>query len=222
MGRVKRTYTTHPALQALLGVEMAAVIAAAFLYVPPAKGFASPDAARIILFHVPCAMIAVLAYVVSTVYAVGYLVRGDVALDGKSAASASLGFLFTLLATITGMVFAHIEWGSAWNWDPRETSILMLLMVYAAYFALRSALPGNRSRGRISAVYNVLACLVMPFFVFILPRIAPASLHPDRASLSPEYRVVMAAAMLGFALLYLWVFRLAVRVGELEAARRRK
>lgn len=212
----------HPILQAFVGLELAAVILAAFLYLPPAANFASPEAARIIVFHVPCAMIATVAFVISTAYAIAYLVRGNAASDIKSAASASLGFLFTVLATVTGMVFAKIEWGTAWNWDPRETSILMLLIVYAAYFALRSALPNGTSRARISAVYNILACVVMPFFVFVMPRIGPASLHPNRAALSAEYREVMGAAMLGYLLLYVWIFRLAVRVRELQSARRRK
>lgn len=212
----------HPLLQILVGLELTAVIIAASLYVPPAAGFQNPEAARIILFHVPCAMVATVAYIVSTVYAIGYLVRGDALRDIKSAASASLGFLFTILATVTGMAFARIEWGSAWNWDPRETSILMLLIVYAAYFALRGAMPERAGRAKISAAYNVLACLVMPFFVFVLPRISPASLHPDRAALSPEYRVVMGAAMFGFLLLYVWMFRLTVRINEVQAAPRRK
>ncbi len=222
MGRVGQAYTFHPALQVFLGLEMTAVIVAAFLCVPPAAGFASPDSARIVVFHVPCAVVGTIAYIVSAAYAIGYLVRRNMPNDIKSAAAASLGFLFTVLATVTGMVFAGVEWGTAWNWDPRETSILMLLIVYAAYFALRSALPNAVSRAKISAAYNILAGVTMPFFVFVMPRIGPASLHPSRASLSPEYRLVMGAATLGFLMLYVWVFRLAVRVREVEAARRRK
>lgn len=227
MGRIVKTSIMHPLLQALIGLEITAVILAAFLYLPAAEGFEVPGAARMIVFHVPCAMVAVLAYLVSTVYAIAYLVRRDMANDIKSSASASLGFLFTVLATVTGMIFAHIQWGAAWNWDPRETSILMLLIVYAAYFALRSALPNQSARARISAVYNILACLVMPFFVFVLPRIGPGGLHPtttltDRGSLSQEYHIVLRAAMLGYVVLYLWMFRLAVRIGEIQSARRMK
>jgi len=140
--------------------------------------------------------------------------RGNVRSDAKSASSAELGFLFTVLATASGMVFARIQWGSAWNWDPRETSILMLMIVYAAYFALRSAIPDSAARGRISAAYNILACLVMPFLVFVLPMVM-GSLHPSgtltsRGGLSPEYRIVLAAAMLGFVWLYVWLLRMRI------------
>lgn len=226
MGKLNKPAILPVALQAFLAVEMSAVITAVFLYVPPAKGFASPGCARMMIFHVPCAMIAVVAYVVSTVYAIAGLVHRDLVCDVKSAASASLGFLFTMLATVTGMIFARIEWGTAWNWDPRETSILMLMIVYCAYFALRGAIPNAMNRARISAVYNIMACLVMPFLVFVLPRIS-AGLHPtttltSRSSLSPEYHIVLGGAVLGFLLLYVWMLRLSVRAGEVMLARRRK
>jgi heme exporter protein C len=209
MGRVNNK-TVFPVWLGVLAVlELAAVAVATLLWVPPAKDFASPEWARLIVFHVPCAMIAVIAYIVSTIYAVICLSRGDMAADIKSAASASLGFAFTALATATGMVFARIEWGTAWNWDPRETSILMLMIVYLAYFALRSAIPNRANRARISAAYNILACLVTPFLVFVLPRISPG-LHPKRASLSLEYGIALGGAMLGYLLVYVWLFRSAV------------
>lgn len=221
MGRIENKLTVPIWLVALLGIEMAGVVIATLLYLPPAEGFASPSWARMIIFHVPCAMVAVVAYVVSTIYAIAYVVRANIANDTKSAASASLGFVFTVLATVTGMVFAKIEWGTAWNWDPRETSILMLMIVYVAYFALRGAIPNQTARARISAAYNILACLVMPFLVYVLPRISEG-LHPNRAHLSPEYRMVLGAAMLGYLMIYVWLFRLSVQARESALARRKK
>ncbi len=217
MGRVGKKAVLPVWLRVLIILEMMGVAVAAFTYLPPARQFASPEWARMIVFHVPCAMVAVLAYMVSTVYAVAYLLRRDFANDTKSAASAWLGFIFTVLATLTGMVFARIQWGTAWNWDPRETSILMLLVVYAAYFALRGGIANRNARARISAAYNVLACLVMPFFVFILPRLSEG-LHPNRAHLSPEYRMVLGASMLGYTLIYVWFFGLSVRGREAAIA----
>lgn len=207
-----------------LGIWMAAVIVAAFMYLAPAEGFTG-QSARIVVFHVPMAMLSVVAYITSTVYAVIYLVRGREQSDIKSAISAGLGFLFTALATLTGMVFAQVQWGAAWNNDPRETSILMLLFVYAAYFALRGAIPAGRPRGKISAVYNIMACIVMPYLVFVLPRML-GGLHPsdtlaNRQSLSMDYKLVMGCSMVCFLMLYVWLFRLHVRISEIIRSRRR-
>jgi heme exporter protein C len=217
MGRLDKIGDARPAIPLALRLGLIAWMAALAVwtlrYVPPAEGFADPRWARLVIAHVPCAMLAVLAYVVSTVYAIVFLAKGSMASDMKSAVSAKLGFAFTMAATGLGMIFARIEWGSAWNWDPRETTILMLMLVYAAYFALRAAIPGAKARARISAAYNVLACVVMPFFVFVLPRIM-GGLHPNSAHLSLEYRIALRAGMLGFLWLYIWLFR--SQVGRLE------
>ena len=212
-------------IQVFIGLWMAGVVVASFLYLPPAKNFAVPEAAKLIIFHVPCAMISVIAYLVSSVYAIAYLLRANAASDIKSAASAAIGFIFTALATVTGMVFAKMEWGAAWNWDPRETSILMLMFVYAAYFALRGAIPAFAVRARVSAAYNIIACLVMPYLMFVLPRMM-GGLHPSdtlshKSALSPEYRIVLFASMIGFSLIYLWIFRIQVRKGEYRLSRRK-
>lgn len=206
-------------LQIALGLWMSAVIVATFLWLPPGNpqlGWLSPDGVRIIIFHVPNAMIAVVAFLVSTVYAVKYLSGHKLMDDAKSAVSAELGLMFTLLATITGAVFAKVEWGVAWNWDPRETTILILLLIYAAYFALRSATEGADRRATLASAYAIIAFATVPFLVFILPRLSDQSLHPKQAGLDSQYRMVLGAAMVGFLGLYLWLFRLGAALAELR------
>jgi len=205
-------------LRLILGIWMSLVIGGAFLYAPPAKGFQQPDAARIIFFHVPNAMTAVIAFLVSVIYAIKFLARRSIMDDAKSAISAGLGFLFTGLATATGSLFAYMQWGMAWNWDPRETSIFILLLIYAAYFALRTATEGAERRAVLSAAYNIVAFVTMPFLVFVMPRVME-SLHPSNTlatpgGLSTQYRVVLYGAMLGFLGIYVWIFRLQTAVAE--------
>ena len=65
-----------------------------------------------------------------------------------------------------------------WNWDPRQTSIFILLIIYGAYFLLRSAVEDEERRARMASVYSILAFISVPFLVFIIPRIY-MSLHPD-------------------------------------------
>jgi heme exporter protein C len=99
------------------------------------------DKARVLYFHVPMSWIAVLAFFMSMWYSIRYLKTRDLDYDIKSFSSAQLGFLFCILATATGSLWAKFNWGSFWNWDPRQTSIFILLLIYGAYFALRSAIP---------------------------------------------------------------------------------
>lgn len=212
-------------LKLLLGIWMAGVIAAAFLFTPPAEGFARPDAARIIFFHVPNAIVAAIAFLLAAVYAVRYLRSRNLIDDAKSAIAAELGLIFSILATVTGSLFAHLQWNSWWNWDPRETSIVVLLLIYAAYFALRSSVEGSEKRAALSAVYAALALPAMAFLMFILPRVM-FSLHPTNtltsvSGLSNEYRLALYPAVLGFIGLFIWLFRIRTALAEVKLKMRR-
>ena len=163
----------------LLGIWMAGVVVSMFLIIPQYAGLG--DAGRIIIMHVPTAWVTSLAFAVSAVYSALYLWRRNSANDAFAVAAAEVGFVFCILATATGAIFAQIVWGVFWNWDPRETSILVLLLIYAAYFALRSAIDEPDRRRRLSAVYNIFAAVTMPFLLFVAPRVAESTLHPNCA-----------------------------------------
>ncbi len=85
------------------------------------------EKARNIFFHVPTAWTTTLAFLVSLFYGVRYLRTKNIDYDLKSVTSAGLGLLFCILATVTGAVWAKFNWGSFWNWDPRQTSIFISL-----------------------------------------------------------------------------------------------
>jgi heme exporter protein C len=177
---------------------------------------------RIIFFHVPMAWVSVVAFLVSMAYGVRYLRKGSLEDDSKSVSSAVLGFLFCILATVTGSIWAKFNWGSFWNWDPRETSIFILLLIYGAYFALRSAIEGDEKRARLSAVYSIIAFVTVPFFIFILPRIF-GSLHPDpiinrqgQLHMNRTMFLLFISSLAGFTALFFWMWNLAVRIGKLE------
>jgi heme exporter protein C len=211
----------------LLGLWMAAVIVAAFFYVHPAEGFIG-ESSRIVFFHVPMAWIAVLAFLVSCIWSIMYLRRHDPKDDIRASVSAGLGLLFAVLATTTGSVFARIMWNAYWNWDPRQTSITILLLIYAAYLALRGAIEDPERRASLSAVYAILAFVTVPFLVFVVPRIY-FSLHPDTIintrgenEFDSRYTQVLMAALIGFTGLYVWLYTLGCRIQEIRQRRQQE
>jgi heme exporter protein C len=173
--------TLAQAAKLFLGLWMAGVVIAMFAIVPQYVGLG--DAGRIIIMHVPTAWITTLAFAVSAVFSARFLWKRNARDDARAVAAAEVGLLFCVLATVTGSIFAQTVWGIFWNWDPRETSIAILLLIYAAYFALRSALDDDERRRRLSAVYNLFAAVAMPFLIFVAPRIADSTLHPNCAFL---------------------------------------
>lgn len=192
------------------------------------------DKARIIFFHVPTAWLTVLTYLMAMYFGIKYLRRKDIYDDIKSVSAAALGMMFCILATLTGSIWAKFTWGSFWHWDPRETSIFILLLIYGAYFALRSALDNEEKRARLSAIYSILAFLSTPFFIFIMPRLMiglhPGSLEIDpatrqvRASANPvikfqmaaNMRVVFFVSLAAFTILYFWLWNLTHRILKLD------
>ena len=224
-------------LKGALGVLLTLVIIAAFalpITPQPQSWLEFPlipgleEKARIIFFHVPAAWLSVMAFITSMVFGIRYLRKRDMLDDIRSSSAAGLGLLFCILATATGAIWAKFNWGSFWNWDPRETSIFVLLLIYGAYFSLRSAIEVEEKRATLSSVYSIIAAVTVPFFIFIMPRIM-TGLHPgakgdpDGAGpviefkMSPNMRVVFFASLIAFTLLFVWMFTLRVRAARLES-----
>ncbi len=211
-------------LKFALFVWMGLVIWASFFYVQPAEGFIG-ESSRIVFFHVPTAWVCFVAFLVSCVTSVMYLWRRDPIDDVRASVSASLGLVFAVLATVTGAIFARIMWGAYWNWDPRQTSITIVLLIYAAYFALRGAIPDPERRATLAAVYAILAFVTVPFLIFIVPRIY-FSLHPDtiintRGSndFDSRYTQVLMASLVAFTGLSAWMYSLGCRIGAIKQRR---
>ncbi len=77
----------------------------------------------------------------------------------------------------TGSIWAKASWGTYWVWDdPRLVTFLIVLMLYAAYFVLRSSVEGERQL-RYSAIYAIIAFASVPLSFYSV-RIARSFVHP--------------------------------------------
>lgn len=204
----------------VLGVAMAVIIWASFLWARPAENFVG-ESSRIVFFHVPQAWVATLAFLLAAVYSGLYLKRRRIEDDDAAAAAARLGIVFCVLATITGSIFAKVMWNSYWNWDPRETSIVLLLLVYGAYLGLRGAVEDPERKASLSASYALIAFVTVPFLMFAVPRMY-ASLHPDtvinargKVEMSRDIRAVFFASTAAFTSLFLWLYSLDRKVSRM-------
>ncbi len=204
----------------LLFLAMSVMIV--FSFITPAPQQIIGESSRIFYYHIPQAWICVIAFAVAMVYSVKYLRTKNIADDDKASSAAALGLIFCILATLSGSIFAKVTWGSFWNWDPRETSIFFILLLYTAYLALRGSIEGDEKRARLSAIYSVLAFVAVPFLIFVVPRMY-ATLHPDpiindrgKVDMDPLIRWCFTSMLLGFTGLFFWLQALRVRVTRLE------
>ncbi len=201
----------------LLFVGMSAMIVLSFTTLAPQKQIG--ESSRIFYYHIPQAWICVIAFAMSMVFSIRYLMTKKIKEDDKASEAARLGFIFCLLATITGSIFAKVTWGSFWNWDPRETSIFVLLLIYGAYFSLRGAVEVEEKRAALSAVYSIFAFVTVPFLIFVVPRLVP-SLHPAdsvvdqnlKFTMGPTIRMIFFSSLALFTALFLWMFDIGRRM----------
>ena len=192
-----------------LFIWMPALIIIAIYFTPevPDLGFST----RIFYFHVPVAWLTVLAFLVSAIYSVQYLRTNKDVYDLKAESSARLGLLFSILATVSGSLWAKVTWGEYWNWDPRQTSILILMIIYLAYFTLRASIDEFDKRANLSSVYALAAFVTVPILIFVVPRVYE-SLHPDpiinesgKIEMSSSIRMIFLFSMIGFTILYFYL-----------------
>lgn len=208
------------ALAWFLWLWITAVIVGAFFYAPSAEGFIG-ESSRILFFHVPMAWVSFIAFMHAGIASIAYLSTRRQRLDRAAASAVEIGLVFCVLATVTGSMWAKTMWGAFWNWDPRQTTIVMTLVFYAAYLALRGAVQDPERRATLSAAYAILGLVITPFFLFVLPRIG-FTLHPDpvvntEGTLKMESRMfqVLIASGLGFTALYFWMHNLRRRIRTL-------
>ena len=177
--------------------------------------------AKIIFFHVPTAWLTLIAFLMSSVFSFKYLRKKNLDDDAKAYASMQLGMIFCILATVTGAVWAKFAWGSFWSWDPRQTSIFALLLIYGALFALRSSIESEEKRATLSSVYSLIAFVTVPFFIFIMPRIMKG-LHPGSAddtnagpvidfNMNSSMQLIFFLSLIGFTILYFWIWHISYR-----------
>ncbi len=217
-----------------MGLLMCFVIYGAFFIAGGAVGFGQGgDKARIIFFHVPSAVLASVCYFVGVYFAAFYLFKKQspkkaAETDAKSAIAMEQGFLFCTLATITGSIFAGVQWGSFWNWDPREISIVIMLLLYASYLVLRAALAGRpERRAKLAAVFALIALVPAQYLIWAVPRLVVYTAHPkdvlfEQEALTFNYKLVLYSAFLAFTLLYIWMSHLRFRAYKIRAGREGK
>ena len=165
---------------------------------------------KIFYFHVSSALTVFLAFGVTCLFSLLYLIKRKDKFDTVAATSAELGIVFCTIVLLTGPIWAKPAWNTWWNWEPRLTSTLILWLMYIGYFILRSALTGEK-RKVYSAVLGILAFLDVPIVYFSV-EIWQGNLHPDtdtKWNLAPE--MVTTWMLTWLALTVVYVFVLMVR-----------
>ena len=97
------------------------------------EDYKQSDAVRIMYVHVPSAWISLGIFSSITFLSIsGFIFKNkNFFLIAKSLASS--GFVFNIIALVTGAIWGKPTWGTWWAWDARITSMLILALFFAMY-----------------------------------------------------------------------------------------
>jgi len=191
---------------------------------------APPDAlqgqySRLLGIHPPAMWVAFIAFGITALGSIMWLIKKTERWDRLAAASVEVGVIFTAIGLFTGMVWGQAVWGTPWDWqDPRLMSTAVMFFVYLGYLALRSSIDDPNLRARRSAILGMIAVVQVPLVYFSVNLFRTLhqgqSIRPDGSTMPDEMLIAMLVNMGALMVVYvaLMVARLDVAKAEAAAA----
>ncbi len=223
-----RNYMSNWAL--LLTVVCAASLALLFygaaFHAPLAQPEAGGLSQKIFYFHVPAAYALYLCGIVCCACSAAYLLRPTSANNAWARAAAECAVIFGLVVLTSGPLWAKKAWGVYWTWDPRLTTLLLSVLIYAAVVVLRVFAGDGDAERRFASALGVLGTVNLPIIHMSVRKWGgnhPTVITKGGGGIAPEMRHVLLLgffAMTVLALLLLWLrarsARLSDRIRDLE------
>ena len=121
---------------------------------------------RIMYVHVPAAWISLGIFsLITTLSIIGYIFKNrNFFLISKSLAPS--GFIFNIIALVTGAIWGKPTWGTWWAWDARITSMLILALFYGMYLLAWRIYEDKDQIFKISTLITILGVINVPIIKF--------------------------------------------------------
>lgn len=169
-------------------------------------------AQKIFYFHVPIAESSFLVFTIAMIFAILFLKKRKKGYDTKSRIAMETALIFVIATMITGDIWTRASWGVWWEWEPRLTTYLVMMLLMIAYFVLRNSIEDEERRATYSAVFCIVAWIDAPISFFIT-RLLPST-HPVvfQSGISTSILVPFIIAQVGMLMIAYAIF--VLRVGE--------
>ena len=121
---------------------------------------------RIMYVHVPAAWISLGIFSTITILSiVGYIFKiKNFFLISKSLAPS--GFVFNIIALVTGSIWGKPTWGTWWAWDARITSMLILALFYAMYILAWRIFEDKDKVFKVTLIISILGIINLPIIKY--------------------------------------------------------
>ena len=130
------------------------------------EDYKQSDAVRIMYVHVPAAWISLGIFSSITALSIsGFIFKNkNFFLISKSLAPS--GFVFNIIALVTGSIWGKPTWGTWWAWDARITSMLILALFYALYLISWRIYENEEKVFKISTFITILGIINVPIIKY--------------------------------------------------------
>jgi heme exporter protein C len=130
------------------------------------EDYKQSDAVRIMYVHVPAAWISIGIFSSLALLSVGSFVfkNKNFALIAKSLAPS--GFIFNIIALVTGSIWGKPTWGTWWAWDARITSMLILALFYGMYLLAWRIYEDKEKVIKVTSLIAILGAINVPIIKF--------------------------------------------------------
>ena len=124
------------------------------------------DSVRIMYVHVPSAWTSVGIFSVIGILSLGNLVFKNKYFLTIAKSLAPSGFIFCIIALVTGSIWGRPTWGTWWAWDPRITSMLILCIFYFLYILSWRVFENKNNLDKITSLISILGLINLPIIKF--------------------------------------------------------
>ena len=130
------------------------------------EDYKQSDAVRIMYVHVPSAWISLGIFSSITLLSIsGFIFKNkNFFLIAKSLASS--GFVFNIIALVTGAIWGKPTWGTWWAWDARITSMLILALFFALYLIAWRVSEKGEKVFKITTFITVIGIINVPIIKY--------------------------------------------------------
>ena len=135
------------------------------LFLSP-EDYKQSDAVRIMYVHVPSAWISLGIFSSITLLSIsGFIFKNkNFFLISKSLAPS--GFVFNIIALVTGAIWGKPTWGTWWAWDARITSMLILALFYGMYLISWRIYESEEKVFKITTFITILGIINVPIIKY--------------------------------------------------------
>jgi len=130
------------------------------------EDYKQSDAVRIMYVHVPAAWISLGIFSSITFLSISGFVFKNKNFFLISKSLAPSGFVFNIIALVTGSIWGKPTWGTWWAWDARITSMLILALFYALYLISWRVYENEEKVFKISTIISILGIINVPIIKY--------------------------------------------------------